>query len=1457
MVKLELQFNKNCYGSVQIMTLPSFIARKLKPYKDGIKSCISQIYYTHGLFCASHPYSIITGVIITVMIICYPLANRPHPGNAPVKYTTPLSGYTVPPRVQPLVKSSERHLSYPRWYVGKPEGYIQQIVVKATVSPWKPSKLTLTDSIRAPVSLVFQILDAVNNFQTEVRGEELSVADICLRVSEVVTKGKVKGMLPEYSCLILSPANLWQNQENRFTNDGDILKTIYRRYGQALETPPNLKDLLFGVPWGNTGISRYFSRTKERPIMFAITIITKKYDPSFTQTLRMKLESLFPETSENVNNTEKQHIVHFHYKDIDYVAEYTYLFVAYFAGFLYLYFSAKKIEMVKSKWGLAVSAVAMVIASLLVSVSICTLFGMRPQLNGSEIFPYLVIIIGVENVVVLTKSIVSTPVHLDVKIRVAQGLSKEGWYITKNLFLELVIILIGLFTYVPAIQEFCLFAVVGILSDFCLQVFFFVTVLSVDIRRMELTDLHKQRVLQSVKENDAAVQIEPLYHCPVAGHIKSSSKTHSAKSVPNLDLKDMNLSGKSITPPPSPGADDTFFPSPAILELPRRLKFLYFWAKTRMFQRMIMFCTFVWIVLIFYKTGLVDKLTNQNHPTVSPPTSTADSLLKDEMMDLPTTKFANEGLWGMGRAFVYDDLIGPVEHTELELFNDLSYDHWPTLFGHYNISLFGHYVSILPTIHLSSTINPDMAVNLRHSSDSQSLKDLHSEDTSKPIKQADTLTDEAADDISHYMHMYDPEQLKLYYPKSQKEFFITVCFAILTVIVITYFMVVMYKCMCSRNYAKWRTSWNKFKRQRRSTNRFIKESIPLVLKGHSQDIECLLADVQIIISACLGGELRVWDSNSGELISTLHRNSITPPRRRKPCLGRNIEDSDADLYAEYHGDSFGLDSTGSSETSLSDKSGSLEHSRKFIFDNEPDLSSTICCDFKTPDPKVSKEIPTDGQIGYDFQSRFGKVYEEHWQLVNQVEPMPSARDSRIKSQESSINTSGSTDWENSLRTRSWSAGDSPFSGTVMGPPSAIWCLASDEGLVVVGCGNGRVEVWEAESGLFKCQYEMKTSGVTALSFSGKSVIVARLDGSIDFLHIETFHNPVPQDELRKQLGHVRSMSEVKTNDIMLRLVCQSSVKAHQRPINFLQSSGGRVVSACQDHTLKVFRMEDCLCLYTFYGHEGSITALYLDKLPPYGCVSGSTDKCIRLWDLVMGSCLNILTGHEGTVCNISCTVHHVISIGVDDKLCIWDRYKGFLLHSITVENCCGSNLCLFSNSVFICLQENCCGSNLCLFSNSVFICLQENCCGSNLCLFSNSVFICLQENCCGSNLSLFSNSVFICLQENCCGSNLSLFSNSVFICLQENCCGSNLCLFSNSVLSVYRRIVVVVIYVSEDKLYLCDIVKGKIIRQVQFSDSDQVGFVRKIQAIGNMSIVCDFGKDLQIIHFPTILEKRE
>ena len=85
-------------------------------------------------------------------------------------------------------------------------------------------------------------------------------------------------------------------------------------------------------------------------------------------------------------------------------------------------------------------------------------------------------------------------------------------------------------------------------------------------------------------------------------------------------------------------------------------------------------------------------------------------------------------------------------------------------------------------------------------------------------------------------YLHHAQTLQAFFPKSQREFFITVCFCFLSVIVISYFMVALYKCMCSRNYSRWRHSWARHRRQRSRGAYYkqIKESVPLLLKGHSQ-----------------------------------------------------------------------------------------------------------------------------------------------------------------------------------------------------------------------------------------------------------------------------------------------------------------------------------------------------------------------------------------------------------------------------------------------------------------------------------------------------------------------------------------------------------------------------------------------------------------------------------------------
>lgn len=44
-----------------------------------------------------------------------------------------------------------------------------------------------------------------------------------------------------------------------------------------------------------------------------------------------------------------------------------------------------------------------------------------------------------------------------------------------------------------------------------------------------------------------------------------------------------------------------------------------------------------------------------------------------------------------------------------------------------------------------------------------------------------------------------------------------------------------------------------------------------------------------------------------------------------------------------------------------------------------------------------------------------------------------------------------------------------------------------------------------------------------------------------------------------------------------------------------------------------------------------------------------------------------IQAHDGTVAAITCSVSYVISIGTDEKLCVWERFQGHLLHALPVH----------------------------------------------------------------------------------------------------------------------------------------------------------------------------------------------
>ena len=144
---------------------------------------------------------------------------------------------------------------------------------------------------------------------------------------------------------------------------------------------------------------------------------------------------------------------------------------------------------------------------------------------------------------------------------------------------------------------------------------------------MQLADLHRQSV-QSQQEGDELEEeenpIQPLILCPFTQRQSQNAavpssppptpspsvfgqadgwqpgpKIYRSRSAPRLDVAFSQQASPSMS---STGQDDFF------QKMPRRLRFFYFWARTRIFQRLIIVSGAVNIVCTFVCTCAFDMI---------------------------------------------------------------------------------------------------------------------------------------------------------------------------------------------------------------------------------------------------------------------------------------------------------------------------------------------------------------------------------------------------------------------------------------------------------------------------------------------------------------------------------------------------------------------------------------------------------------------------------------------------------------------------------------------------------------------------------------------------------------------------------------------------------------------------------------------------------------------------------
>lgn len=343
-------------------------------------------------------------------------------------------------------------------------------------------------------------------------------------------------------------------------------------------------------------------------------------------------------------------------------------------------------------------------------------------------------------------------------------------------------------------------------------------------------------------------------------------------------------------------------------------------------------------------------------------------------------------------------------------------------------------------------------------------------------------------------------------PSSPMEIFLATVLCLISVIVVAYTMVVLYRCICSRNYAEWRASWYQKEKTHDSVTQLMLEAVPLVLEGHTQDVECIATDGNTIASTCLAGHIRIWDSTSGEQLAHIDRRQFfSGPQKH---LSQTSPDAD-ELMSDYESgsppsrgemeaaQSLGFYSPtsvayqGKSSSSvynvqrINTNNNNNNHKKRISIGNTLDydyqihefggdnkqklLRRSLGNAYDLPDLKPAINIKfsslkytpsqTNYDQGFDFGERYRTLLREHNKSIEEMQKceirehlsVPPGKLNKLGGSVSSINTDRTVQTSHGI--------------------SAIWCMDYQENLVVVGCANGSLEFWEGTTSRFKVRHE--------------------------------------------------------------------------------------------------------------------------------------------------------------------------------------------------------------------------------------------------------------------------------------------------------------------------------------------------------------------------------------------------
>jgi hypothetical protein len=284
-----------------------------------------------------------------------------------------------------------------------------------------------------------------------------------------------------------SPLMYWNNSAQSLVSDQNILATVN---DQKHHSSSSLNVILRHA---SVFAGKRFNRRKLLAADALVITLINKVGERVSSTWQNGMSTLTQDVCPNCTlfprngSALSYQVYEFSFKPLT-LRENMVLAIAYACMAVYVLISLRRMKAFHSRFGLVVTAITQMTFSISASFTICGFLHINLAMIPRNAYPFVVLVIGLENMFRLINAVLAYPPTMATDLRIANALGDIGPLSVVAAAQNLFILSILSAVLSPGIAAFCAFAALATLFDVFFLLTFFVAVLNVDIRRLELQD---------------------------------------------------------------------------------------------------------------------------------------------------------------------------------------------------------------------------------------------------------------------------------------------------------------------------------------------------------------------------------------------------------------------------------------------------------------------------------------------------------------------------------------------------------------------------------------------------------------------------------------------------------------------------------------------------------------------------------------------------------------------------------------------------------------------------------------------------------------------------------------------------------------------------------------------------------------------------------------------------------